>query len=238
VIPLRDDVPSRTVPLVNYALIGLNVFAFILELGLGRGLERFLYQAAVVPALYAGRDGVLHPVEVLSTSINPDLGSRVLVSMFLHGGWAHIIGNMLYLWVFGNNVEDVFGHVGFIGFYLVTGLAASFLQIMISPNSRIPNIGASGAIAGVLGAYLIFYPRARIDTLVGRVVVPLPALYVLGFWIVLQFFQGIAALTPEAAAAGGVAWWAHIGGFVAGVVIAVFFRGRVAAWDRTSRPQF
>ncbi len=205
---------------------------FLFEVSLpGPRLEAFIESYGMIPR------------EITTSTDIPPPGPRpiqatLLTSMFMHGGWLHLIGNMLYLWVFGNNVEDVFGHVGFIIFYLVTGLAASFAQILVGPSSAIPNIGASGAIAGVLGAYWIFYPRARIDTLVGRAVVPLPAIYVLGFWIVLQFFQGIVALSPEAREAGGVAWWAHIGGFLAGLVVAVFFRGRVAAWDRTSRPQF
>ncbi|MGH2375720.1 MAG: rhomboid family intramembrane serine protease [bacterium] len=231
-IPLRDHQPGRGTPVIVFLIIALNVLVFLFEVSLPKPrLEAFIESYGMIPR------------EITTGTDIPPPGPRPIqatlsTSMFMHGGWLHLIGNMLYLWVFGNNVEDVFGHVGFIIFYLVTGLAASFLQIAIAPNSTIPNIGASGAIAGVLGAYLIFYPRAQIDTLVGRVVVPLPALYVLGFWIVLQFFQGIAALSPEAAEAGGVAWWAHIGGFIAGLIIAVFFRGRVAAWGSPSRPQF
>ncbi len=231
-IPLRDHQPGRLTPVTVFLIIALNVLVFFYEISLPQArLESFIESYGMVPR------------EITTGVDTPPPGPRpiqttLLTSMFMHGGWLHLIGNMLYLWVFGNNVEDVFGHIGFPIFYLVTGLAASFLQIAIAPSSRIPNIGASGAIAGVLGAYLIFFPRARIDTLVGRVVVPLPAIYVLGFWIVLQFFQGIAALSPEAAEAGGVAWWAHIGGFIAGLVIAIFFRGRIAAWERPSRPQF
>lgn len=231
-IPLRDHQPGRGTPLVVFLIIALNVLVFLFEASLPQPrLEAFIESYGMIPR------------EIITGTDIPPLGPRpiqttLLTSMFMHGGWLHLIGNMLYLWVFGNNVEDVFGYVGFIIFYLVTGLAASFTQIAIAPTSRIPNIGASGAIAGVLGAYLIFYPRARIDTLVGRVVVPLPAIYVLGFWIVLQFFQGLAALSPEAAEAGGVAWWAHIGGFIAGLIVGVFFRGRIAAWDVPSRPRF
>ena len=231
-IPLRDHQPGRLTPVMVYLIIALNVLVFLFEASLPeRRLDAFVQSYGMIPR------EITTGVDIPPPGPRP-IQTTLLTSMFMHGGWLHLIGNMLYLWVFGNNVEDVFGHVGFLIFYLVTGLAASFLQIVIGPNSRIPNIGASGAIAGVLGAYLIFFPRARIDTLVGRVVVPLPALYVLGFWFVLQFFQGIAALSPEVAGAGGVAFWAHVGGFIAGLIIAIFFRGRVAAWDSPSRPQF
>jgi membrane associated rhomboid family serine protease len=223
VIPLRDHQPGRGTPVVVFLIILINVLVF-------------LYQATLPqPRLEAFIEGYgMIPREITSGQDIPPPGPRpvqatILTSMFMHGGWLHLIGNMLYLWVFGNNVEDVFGHIGFVIFYLVVGVAGALGQILVGPNSRIPAIGASGAIAGVLGSYLIFFPRARVDTLVGRVVVPLPAIYVLGFWIVLQFLQGITALSPEAAEAGGVAWWAHIGGFVGGLVIAVFFRGRAAS---------
>lgn len=231
-IPLRDHQPGRGTPIIVFLVIALNVLVFLFQATLpAPRLEAFIQSYGMIPR------EITTGVDIPPPGPRP-IQTTLITSMFMHGGWLHLIGNMLYLWVFGNNVEDVFGHVGFLIFYLVTGLAASFLQIAIAPSSRIPNIGASGAIAGVLGAYLIFFPRARIDTLVGRVVVPLPAIYVLGFWIVLQFFQGLAALSPEAAEAGGVAWWAHIGGFIAGLIIAVFFRGRIAAWERPSRSQF
>jgi membrane associated rhomboid family serine protease len=230
VIPLRDDVPSRTVPIVNYALLALNVFAFVLELGMGTGLERFFYQAAVIPSLFTGRDGSLSVGEALAGTFSPDLGFRLLTSMFLHGGWAHIIGNMLYLWIFGDNVEDRMGHVRYLVFYLVCGWTASYAHIWSDPASRIPSIGASGAIAGVLGAYITLYPHARVVALIPLGIflhtVQIPALFFLGFWFLQQFLVGSLALTQETAQTGGVAWWAHIGGFVAGFVLVWFFQSR------------
>jgi membrane associated rhomboid family serine protease len=222
-IPLRDDVPSRTVPWVNFILIGLNAAAFFLELGMGRGLERFLYQAAVVPVLYTGGDGSLGLVDALAATFHPDLGMRLLFSMFLHGGWAHILGNMLYLWIFGDNVEDRLGHLRYLAFYLACGWTASYAHIWASPVSRVPAIGASGAIAGILGAYLTLYPRARVVTLLPlglfSSLVQVPALLFLGFWFLQQFLMGALSIGGESAQAGGVAWWAHIGGFLAGVAL-------------------
>jgi len=222
-IPLRDDVPSRTVPVVNYALIALNVFAFVLELGLGDQLPQFLAQASVVPVLYTGRDHSLGLVEALLTALDPDLGFRVLFSMFLHGGFLHILGNMLYLWIFGDNVEDRLGHFKYVLFYLGCGWAASYAHIWASPGSRLPSIGASGAIAGVLGAYITLHPRAHVLTLVPlgffTQIVKIPALFFLGFWFLQQFLMGAMSLGVRTAETGGVAWWAHIGGFVAGVVL-------------------
>jgi membrane associated rhomboid family serine protease len=223
VIPLRDDVPSRTVPFVNYVLIALNVFAFVLELGLGDRLPQFLAQASVVPVLYTGRDHSLGVVEALLTTLDPDLGFRVLLSMFLHGGFLHILGNMLYLWIFGDNVEDRLGHFKYVLFYLACGWAASYAHIWSSPGSRLPSIGASGAIAGVLGAYITLHPHARVVALlplgIFTQIVKIPALFFLGFWFLQQFLMGAMSLGVRTAETGGVAWWAHIGGFVAGVVL-------------------
>jgi membrane associated rhomboid family serine protease len=232
-IPLRDDVPSRSVPFVNYALIALNVFAFVLELGMGERLERFFFQAAVIPALFTGGDRALDPIEAVATTLQPELFSRVLVSMFLHGGFAHIIGNMLYLWIFGDNVEDRMGHFRYLVFYLLCGWAASYAHIWSSPDSRVPSIGASGAIAGVLGAYLTLYPHARVVTLLPlglfTQLIKLPALLFLGFWFLQQFLYGAASLTERTAQTGGVAWWAHIGGFAAGLVLVWVFRSQKRA---------
>ena len=229
-IPLRDDVPSRTVPLVNYALIGFNALAFFLELGMGSGLERFVRQNAVVPARFTGGDGALQVPEVLLTSIDPALGGSVLLSMFLHGGWAHFIGNMLYLWIFGDNVEDRMGHLRYLVFYLLCGWAASYAHIAASPDSTLPSIGASGAIAGVLGAYITLYPGARVVTLFPLgffvEVFQIPAGFFLGFWFVQQFLYGALDLAVRTAETGGVAWWAHIGGFAAGFTLVWLFRGR------------
>jgi membrane associated rhomboid family serine protease len=151
----------------------------------------------------------------------------LFTSMFMHGGWLHLLGNMLYLWIFGDNVEDRFGHIKFIVFYLLCGIAATFAQLAFSSASNLPNLGASGAIAGVLGSYILLFPRTRVNVLMGRGVIPVPALVVIGFWIVLQFVSGIGSIS-NAAQAGGVAYMAHIGGFVAGFVLTFLFCGREA----------
>jgi membrane associated rhomboid family serine protease len=148
--------------------------------------------------------------------------------MFMHGGWLHIGGNMLYLWIFGDNVEDRFGHLRYLLFYLICGVAATFAQLAFSLGSDIPNLGASGAIAGVLGAYVLLFPRRRVTVLLGYIVVPMPALAVIGFWIVLQFFNGIGSIAASADT-GGVAYMAHIGGFIAGLVLALVLRGKRVA---------
>ena len=229
-IPLRDDVPSRTVPIVNYVLIALNLFAFVLELALGDQLPQFLAQASVVPVLYTGRDHSLGIVEALLSALDPDLGFRVLFSMFLHGGFLHILGNMLYLWIFGDNVEDRLGHFKYVLFYLACGWAASYAHIWSSPGSPLPSIGASGAIAGVLGAYITLHPHAHVVTLLPlgffTQIVKIPALFFLGFWFLQQFLMGAMSLGVRTAETGGVAWWAHIGGFVAGVVLVRILGGR------------
>jgi membrane associated rhomboid family serine protease len=223
VIPLRDDVPARTFPIVNVTLIGLNVAAFVLELGQGRHLASFFDQAAVIPSLYTGRHHRLGGLEAIATTLDPALGLRVLYSMFLHGGWAHILGNMLYLWIFGDNVEDRLGHLRYVVFYLACGWAATYAHIWAEPASRMPSIGASGAIAGVLGAYVSLYPRARVVTLLPLGLfsqfVELPAVFFLGFWFLQQFVMGALSLKAPTAETDGVAWWAHIGGFVTGLVL-------------------
>jgi len=222
-IPLRDDVPSRSVPLVNYALIALNAGLFLLELGMGPGIERFFYQAAVIPQLYTGLDRSLSVPEIVVTTLHPELGFRLLISMFLHGGWAHFLGNMLYLWIFGDNVEDRLGHLRYLVFYLLCGWAASYAHIWSDPASQLPSIGASGAIAGVLGAYMTLYPRARVITLLPlglfTQLVQIPAVFFLGLWFVQQFLAGALSLGARSAQTGGVAWWAHIGGFAAGLAL-------------------
>jgi len=232
-IPLRDDVPSRSFPVVNLTLIGLNALAFLLELGMGSGVQRFLFQSAVVPVLYTGTDGSLSLIEALTTTLQPQLGLRVLVSMFLHGGWLHFLGNMLYLWIFGDNVEDRMGHLRYVVFYLLCGWIASYAHVWAEPASKLPAIGASGAIAGVLGAYLLLYPQARVVALLPlglfAPLVQIPALFFLGFWFLQQFLLG----TMSPAAAGGVAVWAHIGGFAAGFVLIRLF----ASQRRRPAPQ-
>jgi membrane associated rhomboid family serine protease len=228
-IPLRDDIPSRTAPVVNVLLIIANVLAFFYQLLLGPQLNQFLRQFAVIPWLY------FHDVAVTSAGglreIGPvDLTVPLVTSMFLHGGWMHLGGNMLYLWIFGDNVEDRMGHGRYLLFYLACGVSASAAHIWSNPASRVPSLGASGAIAGVLGAYFLLYPKARVVALLPlgffTQLVHLPALFFLGWWFVQQFFYGLLSLGVQSAQTGGVAWWAHIGGFVAGVVLVWVFQKR------------
>ena len=207
--PIGDDnSTARTAPVVTYALIALNVLVFFLELN---GGEPFIEQWSVVP-----RRLIQNPGGDFIT---------IFTSMFMHGGWLHLGGNMLYLWIFGDNVEDRFGHAKFLLFYLLCGIAATVAQVAFSTGSNVPNLGASGAIAGVLGAYLILFPRGNVKVLMGRSVVPMPALVVIGLWIVLQFINGVGSIT-QSSETGGVAYMAHIGGFVAGLVLTFVFGGR------------
>lgn len=205
--PIGDDNSSRrTVPLVTYVLIVLNVLFFFVELN---GGDAFIMQWAFVPSRF-----VANPVGDFLT---------LFTSMFMHAGWVHLGGNMLYLWIFGDNVEDRFGHVKFIIFYLISGLAATFAQLAFSLDSNVPNLGASGAIAGVLGAYLVMFPQGRVHVLMGRGILPVPALMVIGLWFVLQLFSGIGSIGGTTDT-GGVAYMAHIGGFIAGFVLTFLFR--------------
>jgi membrane associated rhomboid family serine protease len=209
-MPIGDDNSARrSVPVVTYGLIALNLLFFLVELSSG---EDFIVQWAFVPARF-----LANPVGDFIT---------LFTSMFMHAGWVHFFGNMLYLWIFGDNVEDRFGAVSFLIFYLLCGLGATFTQLFFSAGSNIPNLGASGAIAGVLGAYLIMFPNARVSVMMGRGVVPMSALVVIGFWAVLQFFSGFASITSAATDTGGVAYMAHVGGFVAGLILTYVFRGR------------
>ena len=208
-LPIGDDDSARRIfPVVTYVLILVNVLFFLAELALG---DTFILQWSFIPQRFLD-----NPSGDLQT---------IFTSMFMHAGWLHIAGNMLYLWIFGDNVEDNFGHVKFLVFYLICGVAATFSQMAFSMHSDIPNLGASGAIAGVLGAYILMFPRAQVKVLMGRSVVPLPALVVLGFWIVLQFFSGVGSILNPVDE-GGVAYMAHIGGFVAGIILALFLRRR------------
>ncbi len=219
-LPLRDHNPTRGFPVATVLIILLNIFVFILELLQGENLEQFYYTAGLVPCALTGQcyviRGALPPLVTLFTS------------MFMHAGWLHIGSNMLYLWIFGNNIEEAMGSIGYVVFYLICGLAASFSQIATDTSSTIVNLGASGAIAGVLGAYLILFPHAQVDTLVifGYFyrLVALPAILVLGGWFVLQLFSGFLSLGVETG--GGVAFFAHIGGFVAGLILVHLFRRR------------
>ena len=205
-----DDSGRRTVPLVTYALIVLNVLFFFVELS---GGDAFIMKWAFIPTRF-----LADPIADFPT---------IFTSMFMHAGWLHLGGNMLYLWIFGDNVEDRFGHIKFIIFYLLCGIAATFAQLFFSMGSNVPNLGASGAIAGVLGAYILMFPQQQVKVLVGRVVTPVSALIVIGGWIVLQFFSGIGSIA-NTADTGGVAYMAHIGGFIAGFVLTFLFRGNAA----------
>jgi membrane associated rhomboid family serine protease len=204
-LPIGDDNSARrTIPLITYALIALNILFFFVEL---IGGDTFIGNWAFVPSRF-----LANPFGDLLT---------IFTSMFMHAGWLHLGGNMLYLWIFGDNVEDRFGHIKFLIFYLLCGIAATFAQLAFSTGSNVPNLGASGAIAGVLGAYLVMFPKSRVSVLQGAQVIPVPALIVIGFWFVLQIFNSIGSITET----GGVAYIAHVGGFLTGVVLTFLFRG-------------
>lgn len=221
IFPIKDDIPSQRFPFVTYGIIAVNVVAFLFEVSLGQRLDEFIRLVAVVPAEYtAFLQG--EPVPMLKLLLAP------LVTMFLHGGWAHLLGNMWFLFLFGDNVEDAMGHGRYFVFYLLCGLVATIAHIITNPHSPIPVVGASGAISGVIGAYLVMYPTARILTLVPILfffdIVLLPALVFIGLWFLFQLSSGLfSLLVPNI---GGVAWWAHIGGFVAGVFLAPLLRER------------
>lgn len=211
-IPLRDHIPTRRIPVINYLLIVLNLLAFGFQYMLGANEEALVYQFALIPYQ-------------LTTGLSLGDISDIFTSMFMHAGIAHLGGNMLYLWIFGDNVEDRMGRGRYIFFYLLGGFAASLTHIITNPDSQIPTVGASGAIAAVLGAYLVLYPQSRVLTIIplGFYIrmTTVPAVIVLGLWFVVQFFSGVLSLGgPDV---GGVAFWAHIGGFVAGVVFAKLF---------------
>ncbi|WP_375691146.1 rhomboid family intramembrane serine protease [Pseudooceanicola sp. LIPI14-2-Ac024] len=221
--PLRDHNPSGRVPYVTYALIVLNVAVFLLALPLQasvEGINSYYGEWAMIPARISQFDGLW----------------TLLTSMFMHGGFLHIAFNMLFLWIFGDNLEDEMGHLPYLGFYLLSGLGAAMVQYLSAPYSMVPMVGASGAIAGVMGGYLLLFPRARVDVLFILIIffkiVPIPAWVMLGLWFGLQVIGGLGA-DPDA---GGVAHWAHAGGFVTGVLLALpLFRrlGGPAFWDRT-----
>lgn len=208
-MPLGDDnTGRRLVPVVTYGLILVNVLFFLVELS---GGDAFIERWAYVPARF-----LANPVGEFLT---------IFTSMFMHAGWVHLLGNMLYLWIFGDNVEDRLGHALFLVFYFLCGIAATALQTVFSLGSNVPNVGASGAIAGVLGAYLLMFPRQRVSVLMGRAVVPMSALIVIGFWFVLQLFSGFSSITAASQSEGGVAYMAHVGGFVAGAVLTFLLGG-------------
>jgi membrane associated rhomboid family serine protease len=207
--PVGDDNSQRrTVPVVTFVLIGLNILFFLIELS---GGDQFINDWAFIPARF---------------SEHPETNAVTIFSaMFMHGGWLHLFGNMLFLWIFGDNVEDRFGHLKFLIFYLLAGIAATFSQYAVSPESGVPNVGASGAIAGVLGAYILMFPQARVNVLLGRQIVAMPAFVVLGLWIALQLVSGVGTIASTDESAGGVAYMAHVGGFVSGLLMTFLFRG-------------
>ena len=217
-LPLSDHNPRRITPYINYLLIAANVLMFFWELSLAENIEPTLRLVAFVPARFWSSPHI---------AVN---FARMLVSMFLHGGWLHLGGNMLYLWVFGDNIEDRLGHFRYVAFYVLCGVLATLAHAIANPMSRMPSIGASGAIAGVLGAYLVLFPRAQVTTLIPIFVFitvrEIPAIFVLGVWFVLQFFSGFASIgVADVRDTGGVAYFAHIGGFVAGLILIVLMGG-------------
>src|SRR5579862_7832753 len=237
-IPIRDDQPRYSTPYVTYFIIGLNILVFLFELSIGaqgrRALNAFVFQFGVVP---------LHFERALAGSTHytlPGTLPTIFTSMFLHGGWLHIIGNMWFLWIFGDNIEDYLGHFRYLIFYLVSGFVAAVAHILLNAGSNLPTVGASGAIAGVMGAYFVLYPRARVLTLVPLIIFFtfwwLPAWLMLGYWFIIQFLMGAATSIAETSQnQGGVAVWAHVGGFVAGILLIKLMperrgRYRYAAW--------
>ena len=225
-IPIRDDTPRITVPFVVWFLIAVNVAAFLYQVGMAadspRAANALVASFGVVPARVSA---VLGGNETLLAGLLP-----VVTSMFLHGGWMHLIGNMWFLWIFGDNVEDELGHGVFLLFYLVCGAVAATAQILSDPASTIPMVGASGAVAGVMGAYMMRFPRARVTILIPIfffwTTFQLPAFLMLSYWLLVQFLSG------SSSSVGGVAWWAHVGGFVGGLAL-VLLRPRRRVWVRT-----
>lgn len=211
-IPLRDTQPSYSTPFVTLSIIALNAMVFFHQVSLGRyELNHFIAQYAIVPDRFQFVD--------------------LLTSMFMHGGWMHLIGNMWFLWIYGDNVEDVLGHGKYALFYVLCGIAAGLVHVMLAPYSRVPTLGASGAIAGVMGAYLVKFPHSRIITLVPIFIffttMEIPALLILLYWFVLQIFSGVGSIGySNVSDGGGVAWFAHVGGFVAGMILILVLRTR------------
>ena len=232
-IPIRDDTPRYSTPYVTYFIIGLNVLVFLFELSVEaqgpRALSSLIQQFGVVPRHF------LRAIGGHGASL-PNLLLPIFTSMFLHAGWAHIIGNMWFLWIFGDNIEDHLGHFVFLLFYLVSGIAAAVLYILLDSSSNVPTLGASGAIAGVMGGYFVLYPRARVLTWFPPIFFfYLPAWVMLGYWFVYQFLSGAAISAAGVQNMGGIAFWAHVGGFVAGMVLIKLLperarRRRYAAW--------
>ncbi|HON07394.1 MAG TPA: rhomboid family intramembrane serine protease [Verrucomicrobiota bacterium] len=229
--PLKDDIPARRLPIVTTLIIALNCVVFLIELMAGRRVENIFLMYGLIPARYTIPD--------ISNLFN--LQEQVLpfiFSMFIHGGWTHLIGNMWTLWVFGDNVEDKLGSFRFLIFYIIGGVAAAIMHILTNADSPIPTIGASGAVASVMGAYFRFFPGAKIMTMIPPFIFgpffKIPAILFLGWWFVLQFFNGTLALAENTKIAAGVAWWAHIGGFLFGIFLSTIVlpkRRRDADWE-------
>lgn len=212
-IPLRDNNPTKSFPIFTLLLIAVNIFIFLYQMSLGPAMEPFVMQLAAVPY------EIMH-LRDISPKTDVPIAATLLTSMFVHGNLLHLGGNMLYLWIFGDNIEDSLGHLRFILFYFICGLIATFTHIITGPNSTTPIVGASGAIAGVLGAYLLLYPRAKVDTLFILIIfikiIRIPAFILLTLWFVLQVLNSTEG--------GSVAWYAHIGGFIAGFLLVKPFR--------------
>jgi membrane associated rhomboid family serine protease len=213
-LPLKDTVQARSFPIVNWILIAANILVFLYELALGPQAEALIAALGVVPVRLLSEPD---PAQVLT----------VFSSMFLHGGWLHLISNMLALYIFGDNIEDRVGHTRYLLFYLICGVAAGLTHVFFNSNSAVPTIGASGAISGVLGAYFVLFPNARVITLVPLFFLPwfveIPALFYLGFWFLSQLVNGALGIVMGAQEFGGVAWWAHAGGFIAGIILVWLF---------------
>jgi membrane associated rhomboid family serine protease len=220
-IPIRDVNPSRITPVVTYVIMIICILSFLYEMSLGRKLNDFLLEYGLVPIRYS--DPLLATRFGLAEQLLP-----FVTSMFLHGGWMHLIGNMWVLYIFGDNIEAILGRERYVIFYLLCGVVAGLIHLLTNLDSRLPTIGASGAIAGVMGAYLVLFPRAKVLTLLPIffffTFIEVPAYVFLGFWFLLQFFSGAVGLLGAQGAAGGIAWWAHIGGFLAGVFLLQLLR--------------
>jgi membrane associated rhomboid family serine protease len=233
--PIQDTIPHQNPPIMTWLLIFANSLVFLVELALPEyDLKRLFYLFGIVPARFS------HPAWAVWVGFPIDDYWPFLTSMFLHGGWIHIIGNMWALWIFGDNVEDRMGPVRFLFFYLLCGLAAGLVHWYTNPDSTLPTVGASGAIAGVMGAYYVLFPYARIVVLIPILFFPfffeIPAVLYLGFWVLLQFFTGTLSLASPTYV-GGVAWWAHVGGFVTGILLQFVFVKRSGAYRHPARDE-
>ncbi len=228
-IPLRDNLPTRQLPIITVIIIGLNAYVYLKEFLLGSyAARRFIVYYGLIPC------GLTGQCDIVGRAFSPEV--TLLTSMFVHAGFFHVAGNMLYLWIFGNNIEDSMGKIRFIIFYLLSGLGVAFAQVLLNPASQVPMVGASGAVSGILGAYLLLFPHARVLTLIPlgffTQLAEIPAVIVLGFWIVVQLANGVLTFNFEG---GGVAWFAHIGGFAVGILLIGLFKRRTVPWGWQSR---